>query len=149
MPTHDVTAGHGKPGLAEAIALAARAHAEAGQRERNGDPYILHPLRVMLQLDREAECIVGVLHDTVEDGVRAAGFPGHVVAALDGMTRRAGEEYFDFIERLAPDPIARRVKLADLADNLDLSRIPEPGPGDHERVAKYRRAVERLRAHEL
>lgn len=134
------------PTLGDAIALAARAHAEADQRERNGQPYILHPLRVMGRLDGGDERIVAVLHDTVEDtaltlgDIRAAGFGEGIVVALDAITRRADEDYFDFIERLAPNPIARRVKLADLADNLDLTRIPEPGPEDHERLAKYRRA---------
>lgn len=137
---------HHEPSLADAIALAASAHARAGQCERNGQPYVLHPIRVMLQLESETDRIVAVLHDTVEDTdvsleqVRRLGFGEAVVAALDAVTRRDGEDYFDFIARAAADPVARRVKLADLADNLDLSRIPEPTDADRRRMDKYERA---------
>ncbi|MFC4159504.1 hypothetical protein [Chitinimonas lacunae] len=136
--------------LERAIALAATLH--AGQVDKAGAPYILHPLRLMLRLPDEAGRIVAVLHDTVEDcgisfdSLRAEGFSEAVIAALDAVTRREGESYEDFIIRAAADPIGRRVKRADLEDNSDLSRIAEPGPHDWVRLEKYRRALSLLDA---
>ncbi|QNM96441.1 HD domain-containing protein [Chitinimonas koreensis] len=131
--------------LEHAIALAARAH--AGQVDKAGAPYILHPLRLMLTLGHNDERIVAVLHDVVEDcgwtaeALRAEGFSAAVVAAVEAVTRRDGESYEDFVLRAAADPLARRVKLADLRDNCDLGRIAAPTERDLERVAKYRRAI--------
>jgi hypothetical protein len=92
--------------------------------------------------------IVGVLHDVVEDWagwtldrVRAEGFCEEVVAALDSVTEREGEDYFSFVRRAASNPIGRKVKLADLKDNSDLTRISAPTERDIERIEKYRRAI--------
>jgi len=138
-----------RPTLADAIRLAVAAHHD--QVDKVGQPYILHPLRVMFRLETEVERIVGVLHDVVEDtphtldGLRALGYPPEVIAALDGVTARPGESYEAFVARLAPNPIARRVKLADLEDNLDLRRLPELTDRDVERLRRYRRAWSVLR----
>jgi (p)ppGpp synthase/HD superfamily hydrolase len=113
--------------LAKAIAIAAQAHGD--QVDKAGEPYILHPLRMMLHLDSEAAQIVAVLHDVVEDtaltleDLRAAGFAAAIVEAVDCVTRRETESYAQFIERLQDNALARQVKLADLADNMDLKRI--------------------------
>lgn len=135
--------------LERAIAIAAEAH--AGQADMAGAPYILHPLRVMLRMTTEDERIAAVLHDVVEDcpafpidRLAVARFSPDVLAALDALTRREGESYGDFIERAGANPLARRVKLADLADNSDLSRLPNPGPADFRRQEKYRRATAQL-----
>lgn len=131
--------------LEHAIAFAAKAH--EGQVDKAGAPYILHPLRMMLRLGTDEERITAVLHDIVEDcgrsfdDLRAEGFSETVIAALDSVTRRADETYEAFVLRAAAHPIGRRVKLVDLQDNCDLSRISSPGPRDHERVAKYKRAI--------
>lgn len=106
-----------------AITLAAQAH--AGQFDKGGSPYILHPLRVMLACKTEAERITAILHDTVEDcgielGMLSEHFGGGVADAVDAMTRRQGETYEAFIDRCALNPIARVVKLADIADNMDV-----------------------------
>ena len=138
------------PTLEDAILLAAQAH--RGQRDKAGQPYILHPLRVMLALEGEDERIAGALHDLVEDtghtldGLRAAGYSEAVVAALDCLTRRDGETYEQFVERLKPNPIARRVKLADLADNLDVRRLLAVGQRDAERINRYLKAWAELRS---
>ena len=133
--------------LEDALALAALAH--KGQKDKAGAPYILHPLRVMLSLGpraNEEERIVAVLHDVVEDcgltlgDLARAGYSAQVLEALDGVTGREGEEYMEFMARLKPNPIARRVKLADLADNMDRSRIADFGPRDEARMEKYARA---------
>ena len=135
--------------LERAIAIAAQAH--AGQRDKGGAPYVLHPLRVMLRLRGAEEQIAGVLHDVVEDSdwtldrLRAEGFSDAVVRAVDHLTRRDGETYPAFVDRAGADPVAARVKVADLEDNLDLSRIPEPSDADHARLARYARALAVLR----
>lgn len=134
--------------LEQAIRLAATVH--EGQSDQAGAPYILHPLRVMLAVTTPEARMAAVLHDVVEDGevtpeqLRAAGFPESVVAAVDALSRRKDEDYEAFIRRLAPDPIAREVKLADLRDNCNLTRIAEPTETDRARVEKYRRAIEYL-----
>jgi len=132
--------------LEQAIAIAAKAH--EGQVDKAGAPYVLHPLRMMLRLETEAERITAVLHDLIEDcegwsleRVRGEGFSDEVIAALDSVTKRAGESYEEFVRRAATHPIGARVKLADLRDNSDLSRIAQPTTRDHERIAKYRRAI--------
>jgi (p)ppGpp synthase/HD superfamily hydrolase len=132
--------------LERAIAIAAEAH--AGQVDKGGAPYIFHPLRVMLAMATEEERIVAVLHDVVEDCPKWSlsrlveeRFGPSVVSALDALTRRKGETYDAFIERLSAKPLARRVKLADLADNSDLSRIASPTEVDLARLEKYRRAT--------
>ena len=135
-------------GLEEAIALAVSAH--RGQKDKAGQPYILHPLRMMLAVEGEHARMAAVLHDVVEDTevsleqLQAEGFPAEVVEAVDGLTRRADESYDEFIERAAVNPIARVVKKADLEDNMDLRRLAELGPKELERLARYRRGWERL-----
>ncbi|KGU85886.1 HD domain-containing protein [Pseudomonas mediterranea] len=136
--------------LEKAIAISARAH--EGQTDKGGSPYILHPLKVMLRLAHHDERIVAVLHDVVEDtrvtlaDLRNEGFSEAVLAAIDSLTKREGETYQAFIERAGRDPLARRVKLADLAENSDLSRLDRPSQNDLERVEKYRKAAEYLSA---
>lgn len=118
--------------LNDAIKFAADAH--AGQVDKAGEPYILHPLRVMLAVRSSDERIAAVLHDTVEDNPRVghgdilALFGETVHAAVFALTRQDGETYRDFIDRCAANPIARAVKLADIADNLSPARsdsLPE------------------------
>ncbi len=135
--------------LEKAIVLAATAH--AGQRDKAGAPYILHPLRVMLRMRSEEERIVALLHDVVEDTdwtfdrLYAEGFERQVVEAIDSVTKREGEAYDDFVDRVGRNAIGRRVKLADLEDNADVSRIAQPTEKDHQRIEKYRSAMKRLR----
>jgi (p)ppGpp synthase/HD superfamily hydrolase len=137
------------PGLEDAIALAVEAH--RGQRDKAGQTYILHPLRVMMRLETEAERMAAILHDVVEDTpytlerLRQLGYPEEVLGALDCLTKREGESYEVFIERVRPHPLARRVKLADLEDNMDVRRLQAVGPKEAERLARYRAAWARLK----
>jgi len=91
-----------------------------------------------------------VLHDVLEDcpitpeQLRGEGFSEEVLAALLALTKVAGEDYPAFIRRAGANPLARQVKLADLAENSDLSRIPEPGAEDLRRLEKYRQATDYL-----
>ncbi|MCO7614122.1 GTP pyrophosphokinase [Pseudomonas chlororaphis] len=134
--------------LERAIAIAAQAH--AGQVDKGGAPYILHPLRVMLRVSEPRERLVAVLHDVIEDSpvtleqLRGEGFSEEVLQALAALTKVEGEDYSGFIRRAAQNPLARRVKRADLAENSDLSRIPEPSEDDRRRLEKYRQAIEYL-----
>lgn len=141
--------------LEDAIAFAAQQH--KGQFDKAGQPYILHPLRVMANLGRQAsqsERSAAMLHDVVEDcdvslqQLRELGFAEEVVAAVDALTKRPDEadDYRRAIRRVARDPIARRVKIADLTDNLDRSRLAAPSAKDEARLEKYRAAKAFLEA---
>ncbi|MFL0195222.1 GTP pyrophosphokinase [Clostridium sp. WILCCON 0269] len=134
--------------LNKAIQIAVKAH--EGQVDKGENPYILHPLRVMLSCNSEIERICAVLHDVVEDtsvtleDIRKEGFPDEIVNALDCLTRRRGESYEDFIERVLKNKIACNVKLADLSDNMDLTRISNPTDKDEKRIKKYRKAFYKI-----
>jgi GTP diphosphokinase / guanosine-3',5'-bis(diphosphate) 3'-diphosphatase len=127
--------------LEQAIALAAQAH--AGQIDKAGQPYILHPLRVMLSVTGLHERMAAVLHDVVEDtaitleNLRDEGFPGEVIEAIEALTKAPGETRLAAAQRAVVNPIARRVKLADVTDNMDLSRIAEPTETDYARLQEY------------
>ena len=137
--------------LSKAIEIAAKAH--AGQIDKGGNPYIMHPLRVMVNFcgdGDETTKICAVLHDVVEDtdvtleDLRAEGFPDEVITALDCLTKREGEGYDDFISRILTNMIACKVKYGDLADNSNLTRIPNPTAKDRERIVKYNKATDRI-----
>jgi len=136
------------PNLEDAISLALKAH--RGQKDKGGHPYILHPFRLMLRMTTEHERFAAVLHDVVEDtgmtlaDLRRKGYPEPVIEAVDCLTRRKGEAYEAFIMRLKSNQLARKVKLADLRDNMDLRRIPNPQQRDRERLKRYRKAWKEL-----
>lgn len=130
--------------LEKAIIIATNAH--KGQLDKGGSPYILHPLRLMFAMHNETEKICAVLHDVIEDTeitldyLRTEGFSEEVLYALDSLTRRSNETYDEFISRIINNNIASHVKLADLSDNMDLSRIKNPTQKDYERIEKYSKA---------
>lgn len=133
--------------LEKAILLAANAH--AGQTDKAGYPYILHPLRVMFAMDTESEMIAAVLHDIVEDTqitfeeLRRQGFSEDVLEAVRHLTKQDEEDYFAFIGQTGKNPIARKVKLADLEDNMDIRRLKDRdylNESDVARLKKYYQA---------
>lgn len=139
--------------LEDAIAFAVETH--RGQKDKAGEPYILHPLRVMFRLAWDAPegaKIAAVLHDVVEDSdgkvtlasLQQLGYGEEVVAAIALLSRRPSDTYQEFIERLLPNPVARMVKRADLEDNMDLRRLPFIGDRELERLARYRAAWKRV-----
>jgi hypothetical protein len=136
--------------LQKAIRLATAAH--HWQKRKKGSPYVLHPLRMACALKTEEEQTVAVLHDVVEDthwtlaDLKREGFPEEILQALDCVTARKGESYDDFITRALTNPIARRVKLADLEDNMNVRDLPEVTPKDAQRLNKYLMAWHRLNA---
>ena len=134
--------------LNRAIEIAAKVH--AGQTDKAGSAYILHPLRMMMKMTSEPAMIAAILHDVVEDcepreswtleRLKTEGFSEDVVHAVDCLTKRAGETYDEFVNRGASSQIAHRVKLADLEDNMNLLRLREIRPKDLARLEKYHRA---------
>ena len=127
--------------LERAISLAAERH--AGQMDKADAPYILHPLRVMLNMPDIEHKIVAVLHDILEDTATttdelyALDFPMHLIEAIVALTKQQGESRIQAAQRTVQNPIARIVKLADLTDNMDLSRIQSPTMKDFERLKQY------------
>ena len=87
--------------------------------------------------------MAAVLHDVVEDtpitlgDLRNEGFHPDVIVAIDALTKREGESRIQAAKRAAANPIARMVKLADVTDNMDLSRISEPTDKDFDRLKEY------------
>lgn len=134
--------------LDKAIALAKKAH--DGQVDKGGHPYIGHPIRVMNQCENESEKIVGVLHDAVEDSdltleeLRVAGFSDRIIEAVDAITKRFGEKRKDYLNRVMDNPLALKVKIADMSDNADISRISNPTDKDRERTRIYKKTILRL-----
>jgi hypothetical protein len=130
--------------LEKALEIAARAH--AGQRDKSGFPYILHPLRVMQRVTGEAAQIVAILHDVVEDtavtvaDLGLAGFSPEILEAVHCVTHLRDDPYADYVIRCSKNPLARQVKLADLEDNSLLSRAmlrPEREAADLARFRRY------------
>jgi (p)ppGpp synthase/HD superfamily hydrolase len=138
-------------GIEDAIALAVVSH--SGQTDKYNQPYILHVLGVAGRVRSIEEKTVAFLHDVVEDtdttfaDLIERGFSERIVEAVDCLTRRKGESYDAFVERIAPNPLARAVKLADLEDNMDIRRSSRPmKEKDAERMEKYRTAWQYLAA---
>ncbi|MFC8685940.1 HD domain-containing protein [Brevibacillus porteri] len=134
--------------LEKAIVIATQAH--SGQTDKGGNPYILHPLRIMLKMPTVKTMIVAVLHDAIEDTevtseqLRNEGFSEEIVEAVIALTRNDNETYMEFVRRAKQNPIARIVKLGDLEDNSDLSRITNPTERDYERLRRYKKATKEL-----
>lgn len=130
--------------LEKAILFALKVH--SGQKDKAGKEYILHPLRVMLCFENEQQQIVAILHDVLEDSdmteqdLQKAGFSQQTIEAVVCLTKKEGECYFDYIERVKQNDIAREVKLADLEDNMNLNRIQNVTQKDIQRVEKYKKA---------
>src|SRR6266853_976208 len=130
--------------LEKAIAIAVDAH--RGQKDRYGAPYILHPLRVMARLATPIEQAIAILHDVVEDtdwtfqDLKREGVSAPVIKALKCVTKKQGEAYENFVRRSASNPLARRIKLADLEDNMDLRRMSVITEADRARLQKYVKA---------
>ena len=104
----------------------------------------------MFSCKTEDEQICAVLHDVIEDtavtfeDLRVAGFKEEIIAVLDALTKRKNETYDDFINRVIQNQLACHIKLADLSDNMNLSRIPNPSKQDYQRVEKYVIASDRI-----
>ncbi len=129
----------------KALALCYDAHRD--QVDKSGLPYVFHPFHLAEQMTDEYATCVALLHDVVEDtdltfdDVRAAGMPGAVVEALELLTHDPSEGYMDYVARIAGNPLARRVKQADLRHNSDTTRLDEVDEQALARVQKYAKAL--------
>ena len=134
--------------LDKAIKIAVDSH--SGQTSKNGDPYILHPLRMMFQLDMIEEKIVAVLHDTIEKTqvdygyLEDAGFSEKILFAVDSLSRRPDEDYDYYIHRVSKNKLATKVKVIDLNDNIS-SLAREPKKMNSNNYLKYQKALEYLK----
>ena len=132
-------------------------HAHHGQLDYNGIPYIFHPIHLAEQMDDEISCCVALLHDVVEDTTVTLAdleleFPPAVTQAVDLLTHREGVDYFDYVRSLQTNPIAVKVKLADIAHNADQTRCIGSGLASDDLSRwrdKYRKAQEILLASPL
>ena len=131
-----------------AYEIASKYH--AGQLDKSGKDYINHPVAVAAKLKSEDEKIVALLHDTLEDtsltknDLEAFGFEANIVEAVVAITRLKDEDYFEFIRRVKNNPLAKKVKIADLLHNSNLNRLTVIKPEDLERQKKYLKALEIL-----
>lgn len=130
--------------IEKAVEIASQAH--AGVKDKQGEPYLLHPIRVMMGVEGEAAQIVAVLHDVVEDtdvtldDIRNGGFSDEVIAALTLVTHERDQPYADYVIACRANKVARQVKLSDLRDNTSLSRLlvrPDKYKTDALRMQRY------------
>ena len=118
--------------------------AHRDQQDKSGLPYVFHPFHLAEQMDTEAEFCTALLHDVVEDSgwtidaLRQEGFPEDVLRALTLLTHREGVPYMEYVAALRSDPLARRIKQADLAHNSDPDRLGLLTAQDRRRLRRYR-----------
>ena len=133
----------------KAMKLCFAAHKE--QFDKSGIPYVFHPIHLAEQMTDEDTTVTALLHDVVEDtdytfeDLEAMGFNGTVLAALRLLTHEEGVPYMDYVAKIKEHPVAKAVKLADLAHNSDLTRMDEPDEKALARVAKYAQAINLLK----
>ncbi len=136
--------------LALADSVAENAH--AGQFDKSGKPYITHPRTVASFLQDTEHKIIALLHDTIEDTditpqkLTELGFTDRIVRSVLCLTHADGVDYFDYLDAMRDDPNARYVKAADLMHNMDMSRLENPTERDYERLKKYQKAMEVIKA---
>lgn len=134
--------------LEKAIIISVKAH--SGQVDKGDEKYIFHPIRVMMNAISIDEKIIAILHDVVEDSgitienLKNEGFSENILSAIDCLTRRKKESYEDFINRISKNKLATNVKILDILDNLNTSRLKTISDIDKERLNKYREALKFL-----
>lgn len=132
----------------KALALCFEAHKE--QRDKSGLPYVFHPFHLAEQMDDERSAVAALLHDVVEDtpytfaDLTAMGYPREVLDALRLLTHDDAVPYLEYVAKIKANPIARKVKLADLRHNSDLSRLNHVDSRALARVEQYRQAIKLL-----
>jgi (p)ppGpp synthase/HD superfamily hydrolase len=140
-----------EPTIEDAIGMAARLHMGARYPSPEAEPYVFHALRVMLQFADPVDQMAAVLHDVVEDteitldDLRGAGYRPEVVDAIDALTHHSPDSYEQYIKNVARNPVARRVKIIDLEENLANNRRSPLSQGNDDRIRRYEAALDRLR----
>ena len=134
--------------LEKAIFIAISAH--KGQVDKGGNLYILHPLRVMLAMENVEEQIVAMLHDVIEDSkitikeLEDNKFPKQILEAVALLTKKNDQPYEDYILAIKKNSLARKVKQADLKDNMNKNRLKKVTEADQLRIIKYKKAYKLL-----
>ena len=132
----------------KAMKIAFEAH--KNQSDKNGIPYIYHPVHLAEQMDCEDSICVALLHDVVEDTsmtfeeLQAEGFSKEIIEALKLLTHDDAVPYLEYVKKIKKNPIATKVKLADLRHNSDLTRLDEVNAKALKRVEKYKDAIKIL-----
>ena len=136
--------------LHKAITIACDAH--QGQSSINGEPYILHPLRLLIKAKSNEEKIIAVLHDVIEKSnisladLKNKGFDQNIISSIESLSRRRGESYVDYIARLMKNNISVKIKLLDLADNIKIySENNDNGIYDA-KINQYKNALKQIRS---
>jgi len=134
--------------LGKAIAIAVESH--SGQVNIKGEPYILHPLRIMIKADTIEEKIIAALHDVIEKTkidfqfLHNAGFSDTIILAVDALSRRPGESYDKYIDRVSENQLAKTIKILDLKDNISSLNILTKEQKTSAQYLKYHTALNRL-----
>lgn len=134
------------------LALQIAKEAHAGQVDKAGKDYILHPITVASYMDTDVEKTIAYLHDVLEDTSVTVDelrnhFSNEIVDTVITLTHRKDESYFEYIQRISKSKLAKKIKAADLLHNLDITRIKEPSKQDYERLEKYKKAILYLATH--
>ena len=129
------------------IALKLCYEAHAGQVDKSGLPYVFHPFHLAEQMETEHEVCAALLHDVLEDtdatpaDLVTAGIPEAYVNTVLLLTHEPDVPYLDYVRNLKDDPIARKIKIADLRHNSDLNRLDAITERDRSRARKYAQAL--------
>ena len=136
--------------LHKAITIACEAH--QGQSSINGEPYILHPLRLLIKAKSNEERIIAVLHDVIEKtnislaDLKNKGFDQNIISSIDSLSRRRSESYVDYIGRLMQNRISVKVKLLDLADNIKMHSENNDNGIYDVKINQYKNALKQIRS---
>ena len=134
----------------KAAVIALKAHGDS--LDKGGMPYIFHPFYLAEQMYDEDSVITALLHDVIEDtcvtfdDLKSEGFSQNILDALESITKEKGEDYFDYIKRVSQNDTAKKVKIADLVHNMELSRLRTVDENAIKRKEKYKKAIEILSA---
>ena len=126
--------------------------AHKGQSSINGEPYILHPLRLLINLKSNEERIIAVLHDVIEKSnisladLKDEGFSQNIVSSIDSLSRRGSESYVDYMGRLMENKISVKIKLLDLADNIKIHSENNDNGIYDAKINQYKNALKQIRS---
>ena len=136
--------------LHKAIIIAFEAH--QGQSSINGEPYILHPLRLLIKAKSNEERIIAILHDVIEKtnislaDLKNKGFDQNIISSIDSLSRRRSESYIEYIERLMQNKISVKIKLLDLADNIKMHSENNDNGIYDVKINQYKNALKQIRS---
>ena len=136
--------------LHKAITIACDAH--QGQSSINGEPYILHPLRLLIKAKSNEEKIIAALHDVIEKSnisladLKNKGFDQNIISSIESLSRRRGESYVDYIARLMKNNISVKIKLLDLADNIKIHSENNDNGIYDSKIIQYKNALNQIRS---